>query len=645
MKIDLIITKNEETVFKGSFEKLPLTLGRSQDNDIILEAPHISRQHVRLNMHDDKVVVENLSSLGKILYQNEAKDSVELKSDDFFNIPPYLIEIHISGLLEEKVSVPSFSVTPMSFGGEETGSTQVRKTDMVGILESIQSGIKREVSQLSKFTIGRAKANSLHFEDDNLSRHHCSIVFEENQFVVEDLSSGNGTFVNDRHIQKHALKSGDKIRVGDHEFQFKIIDKRFYSEKRKSDVEIVPAVSVLGGVPVVPSTDVVGLTRSRGKSKKLLYVLTSIIILLAASLYFMYEDKSQKGPKPASTEAETQGKKFETLSASDKAKIVEKTENALRLMNVGEFLAAVNVLQEIQNQVSDYEKANNLLEQAKKMFHERNVLQSKQKQQEDLARRKARELIAFEVTTAERHIQDRNVNGALEALNKAISYDPTGDIFPEAINKAKEMKKILVGIAEENKEQAQQKKARDAQLREVKAYLTQAGTYHSSGNLIKAIEYWERVLRYEGSAFESFRGEARKNIEEAGAQIFNSYAGIIEGLDQKFELLFPKGRVLASEPTVNDLADLKTQYDSVLQRMPAVTSSLRQQKEEVEKKVDVLDKELTAHAKKQYYEALIVESQGDIDGAIRLWRGIIGTFDPQGEFVKKSQDKLRKYRK
>jgi len=654
MKIDLIITKNEEVFFKGSFEKLPLTFGRAPDNDVVLDAPHISRHHARMSVHEEKVVVENLSSLGKIIFQNEAKDRVELKSGDSFSIPPFHIEIQVSGLVEEEVEVPvthenidahDFSVTPMSFRGEETGSTQVKKTDRIGILESVQSGIKKEISQHSKFTIGRATGNSLHFEDDNLSRHHCHIIFEENQFVIEDLSSGNGTFVNDRHIQKHALKSGDKIRVGDHEFQFKIIDKRFYSEKRNSDLDVIPSLPVTGGAPFIPSADVVGLTKPRGKSKKLLYVLTSIIILLAASLYFMYEDKSQKGPKPASGDTQVQGKKFESLSASDKAKIVEKTEEALRLMNVGEFLTAIHILQDLQNQVGDYEKANNLLEQAKKMFHERNVLQSKQKQQEDSAKRKARELIAFEVTAAERHIQNRNVSGALDALNKAISYDPTGDIFPEAINKAKEMKKILLGIVEENKEQAVQKKVREAHINQVKNYLSQASTFKQNGNLIKAIEIYEKVLRYEGSAFENYRREARKNIEEAGAQIFSSYAGMIEGLDQKFELLFPKGRVLASEPTVNDLADLKNQYDSVVQKMPDVTFALRQQKEEVERKVSVLDKELTAHAKKQYYEALITESQGDIEGAIRLWRGVINTFDPSSEFVKKSQDKLRKYRK
>src|SRR3989338_6319774 len=275
MKIDLIITQNEEIVFKGSFDKLPLTLGRSQDNDIVLDAPHISRQHARLNVHDDKVVVENLSSVGKILYQDEARESVELKSGDFFTIPPYRVEIQISGLAHEHVSVPAthedtdahdFSVTPMmSFGSEETSSTQVRKSDRVGVLESMKIGIKKEISQDEKFTIGRASSNSLHFEDDNLSRHHCSIVFEENQFVIEDLSSGNGTFVNDRQIQKHALKSGDRIRLGDHEFQFKIIDKRFFSEKRKSDIS-VPSL--------MPSGDVVGLAGPRKRSKKLLYVLT-----------------------------------------------------------------------------------------------------------------------------------------------------------------------------------------------------------------------------------------------------------------------------------------------------------------------------------------------------------------------------------
>ena len=148
--------------------------------------------------------------------------------------------------------------------------------------------------------------------------------------------------------------------------------------------------------------------------------------------------------------------------------------------------------------------------------------------------------------------------------------------------KAKEMKKILLGIVEENKEQAVQKKVREAHINQVKNYLSQASTFKQNGNLIKAIEIYEKVLRYEGSAFENYRREARKNIEEAGAQIFSSYAGMIEGLDQKFELLFPKGRVLASEPTVNDLADLKNQYDSVVQKMPDVTFALRQQKEERE---------------------------------------------------------------
>ena len=628
MKIDLIITKNEEIVFKGSFDKLPLTLGRSQDNDVVLEAPHISRHHVRLDLKDDKVVVHNVSSLGKIIFQGEGHESVELKSGDFFEIPPYRIEIHIEGILSEvreeapghaETDAHDFSVTPMSFGAEETGSTQVKKTDVVGILEAVLGGIKKEVSKAEKFTVGRANTNSLHFEDDNLSRHHCQIIFEENQFVVEDLSSGNGTFVNDRQIQKHALKSGDRIRLGDHEFQFKIIDKRFFSEKRKSDIS-VPSL--------MPSGDVVGLTGPRKRSKKLLYVLTASIILLAASLYLMHEEKNKKGPQPASGDVEVQGKKFETLAAHEKAKIVEKTDEALRLMNGGEFLAAIHILQEIQSEASNYDKANNLLEQAKKMFHERNVLHSKQKQQEDTARKKARELIAFEVTAAQKHIQSKNLDGALEAINKAISYDPTGDIFPEAINKAKEMKKILLGIQGDNKEQEKQKKAREVQISQVKNYLAQAHTFQVEGNLIKAIEYWHKVLRFEGSSFESFRGEARKSIEEAGAQIFSSYAGIIEGLDQKFELLFPKGRVLASEPTVNDLADLKNQYDVVLNRMPSVTRELEQQKEDVQRKVSVLDKELIAHAKKQYYEALIAESQGDVSEAIRLWRGIINKFDP-----------------
>jgi pSer/pThr/pTyr-binding forkhead associated (FHA) protein len=47
-----------------------------------------------------------------------------------------------------------------------------------------------------------------------VSRLHCRIEANVHGLQVIDLSSTNGTFVNDKRIQQAHLESGDRLRVG-----------------------------------------------------------------------------------------------------------------------------------------------------------------------------------------------------------------------------------------------------------------------------------------------------------------------------------------------------------------------------------------------------------------------------------------------
>lgn len=64
------------------------------------------------------------------------------------------------------------------------------------------------------FTIGRSAENQLRLFDNGVSREHCRIKLEGENFKIEDLNSHNGTFVNDVPVQELLLKHGDRIRVG-----------------------------------------------------------------------------------------------------------------------------------------------------------------------------------------------------------------------------------------------------------------------------------------------------------------------------------------------------------------------------------------------------------------------------------------------
>ena len=64
-------------------------------------------------------------------------------------------------------------------------------------------------------TIGRTEANALRLADEGLSRQHCRIErLADGSYRVADLASRNGTFVNGRRIDEHALGPGDRIRIG-----------------------------------------------------------------------------------------------------------------------------------------------------------------------------------------------------------------------------------------------------------------------------------------------------------------------------------------------------------------------------------------------------------------------------------------------
>ena len=68
--------------------------------------------------------------------------------------------------------------------------------------------------------IGRDPSNHLVIEVDSVSRRHARIEMVDDQRVVTDQGSTNGTYVNDRPIDRHRLKSGDLIRVGDVIFKY-----------------------------------------------------------------------------------------------------------------------------------------------------------------------------------------------------------------------------------------------------------------------------------------------------------------------------------------------------------------------------------------------------------------------------------------
>jgi predicted component of type VI protein secretion system len=73
-----------------------------------------------------------------------------------------------------------------------------------------------------KFYVGRSEECQLRPKSESVSRRHCVFIQKDGRVYLADLKSRNGTYVGDVRLEPEkakSLKSGDKIRIGQLEFE------------------------------------------------------------------------------------------------------------------------------------------------------------------------------------------------------------------------------------------------------------------------------------------------------------------------------------------------------------------------------------------------------------------------------------------
>ncbi len=89
-------------------------------------------------------------------------------------------------------------------------------------LVKFDAGKETRLLLATPFTkIGRASDNDIVIRDPNVSRHHAQIENQGSRYLLKDLSSTNGTFINGAAVDEHVLKNRDVIVIGTTKLQFR----------------------------------------------------------------------------------------------------------------------------------------------------------------------------------------------------------------------------------------------------------------------------------------------------------------------------------------------------------------------------------------------------------------------------------------
>lgn len=88
---------------------------------------------------------------------------------------------------------------------------------MFSIIISEKGGAeRREAYDKTEINVGRVQGNDLMLPKGNVSKRHARLLYRDGRFIVTDLKSTNGTYVNGRKIvQATIVREGDKIYIGD----------------------------------------------------------------------------------------------------------------------------------------------------------------------------------------------------------------------------------------------------------------------------------------------------------------------------------------------------------------------------------------------------------------------------------------------
>jgi len=143
------------------------------------------------------------------------KSAAGMGFDD--SISSILRSIPLEDEEEEAKPEPVETKMPLPEAKEEEppSITHVEDQPSKPVLICIEGELDPSEIQLGENTsMGRSPSNDIVLKEAKVSRQHAAINFLHGDYVLVDLKSSNGVFVNGQKIEEHTLKDGDEISVG-----------------------------------------------------------------------------------------------------------------------------------------------------------------------------------------------------------------------------------------------------------------------------------------------------------------------------------------------------------------------------------------------------------------------------------------------
>lgn len=191
--LSIRLPKGQITFF--SIDKDITTVGRSPEADLRIPDGFgfVSSRHFELCREGNDFTITDLGSTNGTLLNNRLLPA---------NIPT---DLHDNTII--RIGDESFGVS--------LGLTFFNPFEPVLPVDGFAMAAPSVFMEVEKpITIGRQAGSGIHLDAPDVSRQHATLLKREQVYILQDLGSRNGTFVNEQLIQSAELHEGDIIRIG-----------------------------------------------------------------------------------------------------------------------------------------------------------------------------------------------------------------------------------------------------------------------------------------------------------------------------------------------------------------------------------------------------------------------------------------------
>lgn len=186
-----------------------LKIGRSKNNDIILDQEGISGSHALLTVESGHVFIKDTGSAkGTYINNKRITEKIELHVHD---------KITLSDI-DIKITEPSTD-SPQ----EHKQSASKSKADLWSLVAQGDAKFGKTNSEIAhplegSMVLGRDSQCDIVINSKHISRKHCQLQIQGGVVHVKDLNSANGTFLNGKKITESYARAGDELRLQEEAF-------------------------------------------------------------------------------------------------------------------------------------------------------------------------------------------------------------------------------------------------------------------------------------------------------------------------------------------------------------------------------------------------------------------------------------------